>query len=804
MRGRGRRIAVTLFILALILAAGRWGAEFLSDRLWEASVGERVAQAGGRRALLSLLLELTVLLLAAVWFVTHFTIAARIALPDRLPPERDAAKLWPPQLPRWSLGVLALVMAGFLGSGAGAWLDELLLSLDGVRFGVPDPLLGADLGVFVRHFPLWLDLQHKATLLIGAALGGVVLLHLAGETVRITERRLWIWPRARGQLALLLGLLALSLGWACALEPYRLAAGLRGPLLSSEFVLRSLVSRIQLGLAATTALLSFLWWFRVRGSAVVALWLLFGLGLVVGRGLPLHGAAAAEDPAWRTSARALDSLAFQLGGLESGSDGVRAAAAALKPSLWDDTLLAQTAADSGVISEPRRGWLPGPRPQPVWFAVREPRGQAAGLLALSDDRVSPSGGLLAWHESDTLPTPEVTPYRGFLASDARPQANRVEQSTQGSGVVLDNWAKRIVLAWALQAPKAFSAARGTRIAWRLDPEVRLRTAAPFAHWTPPRARLMGAELVWLSDGLLSSSLFPSSARVEWGSGKASMLRSAFIGLVHARSGLVRIFRRDVADSLAAAWGRITAPLIEAPDAIPAGLRDREGYPEELLLVQCRVLEGAPWRLGLLERLSGGRGVLPPAAAGGSEHVVPFLHASEHRVSALLLARRTSSGDSLRVVHLDSLWTVEPSATLNHRWEIFPFQQAMRDSVLAAGAAFVAGQVRYALAAEGVVAYQPAWSVTPSGHAQLVLVNVGLGRANGADRMALGAGRNIVEAWTNFRGEPTPLATGSNAQAILEQARRLMLRADSALKRGDLTELGRTLAYLRDLLGPRHP
>jgi hypothetical protein len=29
----------------------------------------------------------------------------------------------------------------------------------------------------------------------------------------------------------------------------------------------------------------------------------------------------------------------------------------------------------------------------------------------------------------------------------------------------------------------------------------------------------------------------------------------------------------------------------------------------------------------------------------------------------------------------------------------------------------------------------------------------------------------------------------------------MLRADSALKRGDLQELGRALAYLRDLLEP---
>ncbi len=804
MRDRGRRIAVALIVLALLLAAGRWGAEFLADRLWEASVAERVAVAGVRRALLSLVLELSLLVLAVAWFFAHFTIAARIALPEHLPPDREEAKLWPPQLPHWSLAVLALAMGGFLGSGAGGWLDELLLSLDAPRLGVADPLLGADLGVFVGNFPLWHDLQRKVTLLIAAALAGVVLLHLAGETLRIKERRLWVWPRARGQLALLLSMLALALGWGALLEPYRLAAGLHGPLLASEFVLRALVSKVQVALAITTALFSLLWWFRLRGSGVAALWLLFGLALIAGRGLPLRGAAATEDAAWRTGARMMDSIAFQLSGLLP-VDSAAPPAASVRPTLWDDAVLARAAADSGVISEPRRGWLAdSTRAEPVWFAVRERRDRGPSLLALSDEGVSSSGGLLAWRATDSIPTPEIWAYRVLGPSAVRPLAPRIELNSQGPGVSLDNWAKRLVLAWALQAPAAFTAPGEARIAWRLDPIARLRAVAPFAHWTPARARPIAGGLYWQSDGLLTSSRFPSSQRVEWGSATTSMLRSSFLGLINAASGEVRVFRRDPADSLAAAWARVTAPLIEPPAAIPAGLRQGEAYPEELLLVQAKVLEGAPWMLGRLERLSDGRGLLSPEGPGGTERVVPFLHARDPGLSAVLQARRTSSGDLLRVLRLDSLWTVESSATLNHRWEIFPFQQAMRDSVLAAGATFVPGQVRYALAAEGVVAYQPAWSVAASGQAQLVLVNVALGRANGADRMSLGAGRTLTEAWTNFRGEPTPIATGSGAQAILEQARRLMLHADSALKRGDLQELGRTLAYLRDLLGPRRP
>jgi hypothetical protein len=801
MASRGRRLAVALILLALLLSAGRWASAFLADRLWEAAVSERVAQAGARRAVLALGLELSVLVLAVVWFTTQFVIAARIALPDRPPPERNAAKTWPSQLPRWSLVVLAVVMGGLLGSGAGAWLDELLLTLGGLRFGVLDPLLGADLGVFLQRFPLWLDLQHKALLLIASGLGGVLLIHIAGETVRVTKRRLWLWPQARAQLGVLLALLALVLGWSCMLEPYRLAAGLRGPLLPSEFLLRSLIWRIQAGLAAGAALVSLLWWFRLRASAVIALWSLFGLSLVVGRGLPLHGDTATEDPSWQIAGRALDSVAFQLSGLESPPRWSQVPAGSLRPSLWDDTVLAQAAGDSSQkLSEPRRGWIPvAGNEQPVWFAVREPRGQGASLLALSDDRVAASGGLMAWHQADSLPTPEVGSVRALAPSVIRPLAPRLRVSSEGPGVALGSWARRIMLAWALQAPDAFRGTGESRIVWRLDPAERLAAVAPFVHWTAPRARIVGSALYWQSDGLLSSSLFPSSSRVDWGSGRASMLRSTFLGLVDAASGEVRVFQRDAADSLAAAWARITRPLIEPAAAVPSSLREHEAYSDELLLAQAKVLEGKAWKAGRLERLPGGTGILPPAEPGGSEYLVPFLRNASPGVGALLLAWRTSAGDSLRLIRLDSLWTVDGSNQLSSRWEMFPFQQAIHDSVQAVGGNFVRGQVRFALAAEGVMAAQPAWSVNAGGRAQLVLLNVALGRRSGADRMELGAGRNLVEAWKNFRHEPTPIAAGSSAQAILDRARILMLHLDSAQKRGDLQELGRTIAELRDLL-----
>lgn len=797
MAGRGRRIAIILIVLAVVLSAGRWGSGFLTERLWEAGVSEPVAVAGARRALLALLLELLGLFIAVTWFVLHFSIAARVALPDRAPPERDDARLWPSHVPRWSLTVFAVVLGVVLGSGAGGWLDELRLALDRVRLGVPDPLLGADLGVFVRDLPLWIHLQERAATLVAGALGGVVLLHLGGGMIGFRARRLRVSPRARGHLAVLLSVLAVTLMWGCALEPYRLAAGIRGPLLTSEFLLRSLVAEVQAGLAAAAGVISFLWWLRMRGAAAFALWLVFGLAILVGRALPLHSEAAIADPTWQATARKLDSVAFGLARVEGTIPTGRAPAASLTPTLWDQPAIQRTAAESGSIVELRRGWVdvPGGRGRrPVWFGVREVAGQPPALLALSDDQVSPSGGVLSWREGDSTPAPGVRGFRELSPHTLRPGFLATELSPEARGLVLDGWPKRLVLAWALQVPRILSAPAGTRVGWRLDPAMRLRAIAPFAHWTPPQARLLGSALVWQSDGLLTSSLFPSSTRIAWGGMQVSMVRSAFLGLVDAHSGSVRVFRRDPTDSLAAAWARVTAPLIEAPSAIPAELRDGESYPEELLLAQALALQGPAWDAGRLETGLEGGVILPPQEPGGSAALIPFTDSAKRDIRRVFLARRFASGDSLRLVPLDSLARVEIGSRLTQGWGMFPFQQALRDSVDAEGGKLVLGRVRFVLAAEGLAAYQPAWSVPASGPAEVVLVNVALGGRAGASG-------KIADAWRNLRGEIAPIPVGSGLQAVLDSVRRWFRHADSALKQGDLQEFGRAMQYLRELLVP---
>jgi hypothetical protein len=795
---RARRIAIVLAALALALSLGRWGSLFLADRLWEATVSEPVAAAGSRRALLALGLELSVILLSVAWFIVHFTIARRAALPDQPPPEREHARLWPDRLPRWFLTATAVVFGVLLGSGAETWLDEVLLTLDGVRLGVPDPLLGADLGVFLRDFPLWMHLQARATLLCGAALLGVVLLYIAGGALRIVDRRLWVSSRARGHLAILLAFLGLTLAWGSVLEPFRLAAGLRGPLLSSEFLLRTLVAEVEAGLGAAAAVVSFFWWLRIRGAVAFGVWMLYGLAVLAGRVLPLRTEAAINDEGWRASARALDSVAFGLAAVEGNHSVARIALSQLVPSLWDPPMVSAIAGDSAVVLGASKGWIPvgeGKR-RPVWLIVRQVRDQAPSLLAVADDEVSPAGGPLAWSQGDNAPAPGSRVYRELSFETLRPGAPRITWGSAARGVELHGWPKRLMLAWALQAPAALSAPAGSRFAWRLDPGIRLRSIAPFAQWSAPRPQVLDGELVWTSDGLLTASNFPASTRLTWAPGNLSMMRPAFLGIVDATSGGVRIFRRNAADSLSAAWARIAAPLIEPATATPPGVREREPYPEELLLTQARVVQGPAWNAGQLERSTEATEVPPPASAGGTEVLAPFVTAEPREVAAFLQIRRTGAGDSLHLLRIDTL-RIESPTLLTERWKRFPFQGQLKDSVTATDADFHLGQVRYVLAEEGFAAYQPAWAVAPSGRAQLVLVNVALMSAASGRRV--GAGRTMQEAWLNLRGQISPTAIGTGAEATLEQARLLMLRADSALKRGDLQGLGRALAYLLDLL-----
>jgi hypothetical protein len=797
MSGRGRRLATLFLILAGILAGGRWAAGFLADRLWEAAISQGAAVAGSRRALLEAGLELGVIAIAAGWLLLHLTLAARIALPTRPNPTEPDARLWPRTVPRWILPGVALVTAMLAGSGGSHLAGPLQLMLDGVPTGVRDPLLEEDLGSFVGRFPLWSGLQHISVVLCVLTLVGVGLLYLAGGLIRRRGKRIQVSLRAKGQLAILLAVLALALAWGASLEPVRLAAGLRGPVRHSEFMLQTTMAYLQTGVGAAAAVLSLLWWIRVRGAVALLFWVMFGLARLGAALLPLHPNQTIADPVWRNEARRLDSIAFAIAPTDDPFVP-SSPAGAVPVTLWDETVVVR----AGLGSVVHRGWIVPPvrpsetalpPPVPVWLGLLDD-GRSGAILAQSDDRTANSGAPLFWQAGAPEPGMALRGYRAFEPSEAvvRPGAPRatISRDSTKAGVPATGLFRRLILAWAWQAPAVLTASSGSRVGWRLDPGVRLRSVAPFAHWSTPRIRWVDNRLTWQSDGMLVVDGFPASTRIPWGSGSAALVRSSFMGIVDAGTGSVRIFQRDPADSLASAWTRINAPLVEPPSAIPPRLRALEPYPAELAMAQARVIGAAAWQAGTLEVLrSAGVSIESP---GGGERVISYLRPGTQLLGAILVLRRTPGGDSLRLVRLDSLPPIESAAALRQRWERFPYEQMVRDSVLAAGATFRTGAVRYALTAEGPMAYQPAWSEGPAARPRLILVNLALGPR-------LGTGRNLAEALRNLRGEISPPPVGAGSQAILDDVRRWWQRADSALKRGDLEGVGRALNQLRELL-----
>jgi uncharacterized membrane protein (UPF0182 family) len=102
-------------------------------------------------------------------------------------------------------------------------------------------------------------------------------------------------------------------------------------------------------------------------------------------------------------------------------------------------------------------------------------------------------------------------------------------------------------------------------------------------------------------------------------------------------------------------------------------------------------------------------------------------------------------------------------------------------------------VRFDLEPAGLVAYRSHFASAPGHRPTLVWVAVATG-----DRV--GAGRNLKEAWSNLLGATVPTIAGQAQVTRLDEARQLLLRADSALRAADWDAFGSAWKGLRRALG----
>lgn len=809
MSRRSRRLTVALAAIVILLFVGRWTAVLLSDRWWAAELSPQAAAYLTDWHILRLTLDLAGILIASAWFVGHLLLVYRAV--GTVQVRRNVANLeFREALTPGTLLAVAIttgVLLGLLvGVGASGWWREVTLAWQGVSYRVTDPLLGRDLGLYVAQLPVWRAAHGFLLLLVLLALTGVAALYMLVGAIRWIERRPAINNHARAHLGWLLAALAVALAWGYLLKPYEVIAGSVDLLDEPSWRTGLLVSPMLAGVALAAGAVSVVWALRARHALVLAVWIVLAGASILGQWLlpSILGGSSARtmEPG---AMEQLERMAYGLEGFrDTRLEDIGQPAPPVVASLWSSAAVARThQVDSAhlVAVDPAMLTRLGKR-RPVWLVVRSQPGRRVVVSAIADNRVGRNGEPIFYRLGDTLSHPAPTPMLDLAADLLQPEAPafRLRQD-DGPGVLVDSWTRRLVLAWALQAGDLLGPIPPrSRIDWRLSPEGRLSRLAPFADWGAPTARVINGQLVWLLDGYLATATFPLTGRVMWRNRRVGSVRAAFLGTVDAESGAARVYLQPGADPLAETWARLSGGVVEPGSSIPEIVLRAAPYPHELFRIQAQELEHAPWNAGSLS--GGGRqpteeAPLPQigwaADTSGPQLVSTFQVPGERRLSSVLVGSREDGRMRLRLARLDSTTTLPISGVLENRWGNFPSYDALNDSIGEDGGQLERGPVRVDLGPGGPVAYQCYFARRPSGVMVLAWVAV-------AARDRLGAGRTLSEAWSNLLGNTVPAPPGTAPSGRLEEAKRWLELADSALRLGDWSEFGRAWNTLRSILG----
>jgi hypothetical protein len=807
---RGRRLIAAIAGVVTLLFVGRWVAGLLADRWWAAQISPAAVDFLTDWHVLRLTLDLAGFLLASAWFIGHLLIIYRAV--GSVQVRRNVANLefrealTPGVLLTIAVGAGAL-LGLLVGTGGAERWQQVALAWQGVTYGVADPLLGNDAGLYVAQLPAWRMAHGFALLLVLLALGIVFGLYVIVGAVRWLEGRPAINDHARAHIGWLLTCLALALAWGYALEPYEMVAGLGRPADLSAWKATTLVWPLLLGVALATAGLSAGWALRPRHALAAAGWIVLSLASLVGHWMvPPAMDGDGEPPASAAVIDRLNRLAYGLDVLaEGGYSPAGDPTPPRVPSLWNVEMIRHVAAgDSNEVLaiDPAILTLRG-KPLPVWLAVRTAPNGRTSVAAIADDRVGGAGQPLFYSSSDTTPGPDRGEYLELGTDAFRPGSApyRVDPADR-RGVVLGGWARRVMLAWALQAggllrdmpPQA-------RVDWRLSPAERLQSLAPFARWGEPVPRIIDRGLVWVVDGYVAPRTFPLSARLWWRGHEIGAFQAGYLATVEASTGATRIYLRPGANGLAATWASAARGLVEPASAIPEAVQRAAPYPLELFRIQASYLERTEPGLGSLGGPPGSRRVELPATdlawtadTTGTLRMAVYERANERRLGAVLTGTGQGAANGLHLYRFDSTAAWQSRTALENRWSQFASYDALSDSIGDEGGKLEPGPVRFDLSASGPVAYQAHFARGPRGSVLLSWVSLA------ASGERIGAGRTLREAWSNLLGASVPSIAGSAQATRLDEARRWLQRADSALRGGEWAAFGQAWQGLRDALG----
>ncbi len=872
-----RRVAgLAVAAVLILLFGGRWLALRYTEHAWYASLGQsgRFWALLLRAVAWQVVAAFAFTGWYAVHTWAVYRSIGAVHLPRRLGNLEIAEAVPPRMLRAIALGV-ALVL-GLATTYAFTDLDEYVALYRSVNdsLGLKDPVLGRDAAFYVAGLPL-LELLHlgaAAATILGTGL--VVGLYLLTGNLTVSGRRVQLTPHGRTHLVLLLCALALVLAWGFHLDAYQLVGGggrLDGALSPVDRAVRlpaaNALAILSLMVAAASALV--LRW--MRPGVLLLSWVTLGVAALLGRvAVPLladawkaadtqtltrqvaehadrfsregFGLLAVRPEPLRAGAELLPesaaALARALAGVSAWSGEAAAFEAALGaaasggdttlPRTWSVTLAPQTLPD-GRLRIVAIG-VPQTDAKAVYAPTRRPRWADIhrGAGAWSGDPVAVDAGLRAGPlrflphlaATETLATParlarEPGALR-FVPRDADLGIVGADEIADGEpplGIRLEHFPRRLLLAWALQAPPLMDdhTSRADRVLYWRDLPSRLSRLFPFAAFDAPRAVFERGRLIWAVDGYVVSGRFPLARHVRWHRETINFLSPAYLATVDAASGATRLYLRGphvlFARSIARAYR--VEPL--SKDSVSAELSSQLAYPIGLFIAQAAMLAklddgAARWVLDARDTSAAVRDdavAIRPAAAvldlDGRPRLWWLAPLAEEASGRALGAIVAAAADGLagRLLVLRSGTAALPSAGAAAP------RLAGSSDLLGSGLVDPAGDgvLRFGpvltIPAAGTVAYVQAAFASPRPTRDPLAVAAVLVLAGGR----VGVGRDAASAVDALArpGRGTD-AAGLGSAALLE-ARAAFLALDSARLAADWERFGRAWEALRRALAP---
>ncbi len=321
MTPRARRYIGALAVLVAVLFVGRWSVEFVAERWWAATISPATASFVTNWQLLGLALDVGAILIATVWFAIQALLVARAIASVQVTHRLGDLQLREAVPTRLLLGgaIASGVLLGLIaGAGAHAWRTPMVLASRGVTYGIRDPLLNLDIGVFVSQLPAW-DLMHRFAVLLGVlGLGFCFALYSGIGAMRRERGTITMHLDARRHMGVLLSVVALTIAVGYRLVPYHLAAASVTSVTLAGMATRVRAAEIVSGIAIATAILSLVWALRGRNTLLIAAWLVLAVGAAGERFVvPALVEEGPPAPTRMAAARRFDAVAWESAKLRS-------------------------------------------------------------------------------------------------------------------------------------------------------------------------------------------------------------------------------------------------------------------------------------------------------------------------------------------------------------------------------------------------------------------------------------------------------------------------------------------------------